>query len=89
MPGAFNGGGSQVGDNWSNEDRWELQDVTSVAHGTHAFKFGGRMRQVTYDESSPKNFGGTFTFAGDGAAGILRSSSIGRLYRIAAGSFDG
>ncbi len=69
--GAFNGGGAQVGNNWSNEDRWELHNVTSIAHGTHAFKFGGRMRQVTYDESSPRNFGGTFTFAGNAAAGIV------------------
>lgn len=68
--GAFNGGGAQIGNNWSDESRWELHNVTSVAQGAHAFKFGGRMRQTSFEEASPRNFGGTFTFAGDRAIGL-------------------
>ena len=60
--GAFNGGGAQVGNNWTNENHWELHNITSIAHGTHAFKIGGRMRRVGYEESSARNFGGTFSF---------------------------
>jgi hypothetical protein len=67
---AFSGGGAQVGNNWTNENHWELHNITSIAHGTHAFKFGGRMRRVGYEESSARNFGGTFSFAGNPALGV-------------------
>ena len=61
---AFTGGGSQVGNSYSNDTRWELQNYTSVARGAHGIKFGIRVRGATLDDYSPNNFGGTFTFAG-------------------------
>lgn len=61
---AFIGGGSQVGLAFNNEDRFELQNNTSMSLGNHALKFGVRLRRVSIFDSSPNNFGGTFTFAG-------------------------
>jgi hypothetical protein len=61
---AFTGGGSQVGQSFNNEDRFELQNYTSWAWGNHSLKAGGRLRYVRITDISPQNFGGTFTFAG-------------------------
>jgi hypothetical protein len=61
---AFTGGGSQVGQSFNNEDRFELQNYTSWAWGSHSLKAGGRLRYVRISDISPQNFGGTFTFAG-------------------------
>lgn len=61
---AFTGGGSQVGISFNNEDRFELQNNTSLSLGNHALKFGVRLRRVSILDSSPNNFGGTFTFGG-------------------------
>jgi len=67
---AFNGGGAAIGNNWTDENRWELHNITSIAHRTHSFKFGGRLRSVNYNESNARNFAGTFSFAGDPTQGI-------------------
>ena len=61
---SFIRGGSQVGEVSNSDRRWELQDFLAVAKGTHAFKFGGRIRGVSINDSNPNNFGGSFTFAG-------------------------
>jgi hypothetical protein len=61
---AFTGGGAQVGLSYNNEDRWELQNYTSVTLGRHALKAGVRLRAVSIADVSPQNFGGTFTFGG-------------------------
>ncbi|HLG98448.1 MAG TPA: carboxypeptidase regulatory-like domain-containing protein [Bryobacteraceae bacterium] len=74
VSGAFNGGGSQLGHSIDQENHWELQNYTTVASGAHAWKFGFRVRAVTIDNTSPSNFGGTFTFAG-GYAPILDPST--------------
>jgi Carboxypeptidase regulatory-like domain len=61
---AFTGGGSAVGLAFNEERRWELANNTTWARGTHAIKFGARLRGVSLKDFSPNNFGGTFTFAG-------------------------
>lgn len=61
---AFEGGGSQVGFAFADENRYELQNYTSFTLGSHSLKVGGRLRSVSLSDSSPSNFGGTFTFAG-------------------------
>jgi len=60
---AFNGGGAQIGQAFNDEDRFELQNYTTFAIGTHSFKAGGRLRDVRISNVSPNNFGGTFTFS--------------------------
>jgi hypothetical protein len=62
--GAFNGGGSIVRDAFNTQNNYELQNYTSVTHAAHSVKFGVRLREQTVDDTSPQNFGGTFTFSG-------------------------
>lgn len=60
--GAFTGGGSSFGLQTSHSDRYELQNYTSVAMGTHFLKFGGRLRIWDTVSTSGSGFNGTFTF---------------------------
>ena len=62
--GAFTGGGTPfgLGQAYSNETHYELQNFTSIAHGKHFLKFGGRLRDVRLDDLSTRNYNGTFTF---------------------------
>ncbi len=62
--GSFNGGGAQTGRSLDTENQYELQNYTSMVRGAHTFKFGARARGVTIANTSPQNFGGTFTFGG-------------------------
>jgi len=61
---AFLDGGSQIGRAFNAEDRWELHNYTTWSLGRHTMKVGGRLRGVHLTDSSPTNFGGTYTFAG-------------------------
>ncbi len=71
---AFTGGGSQVGQSRNDTHDWEVANNTTMAHGAHSLKFGGRWRSVTVDQLSPANFGGTYTFFG-GAFGPIFNSN--------------
>lgn len=62
--GSFNGGGAQTGHASSTQNSFELQNNTSIAHGTHFWRFGARLREDKITNISPQNFGGTFTFSG-------------------------
>ncbi|HYP52142.1 MAG TPA: carboxypeptidase-like regulatory domain-containing protein [Pyrinomonadaceae bacterium] len=61
---AFVGGGSQLGLSNATESRWELADNLMFTRGRHTFRTGVRLRGAHVSDSSPQNFGGTFTFAG-------------------------
>jgi hypothetical protein len=61
---AFQGGGSQIGRSYDRDHRWELHNVTSIARGAHAIKFGGRFRASDTNQITERNFAGTFTFSG-------------------------
>jgi hypothetical protein len=61
---AFTGGGSQIGKASNTQNRFEVTNITSLAMGNHAIKFGARVRTVGIDSFSPMNFGGTWTFSG-------------------------
>jgi len=60
--GAFTGGGSSAGAQSDHTDRYELQNYTSVAMGTHFLKFGGRLRVGHEVSRSGAGFNGTFVF---------------------------
>ena len=62
--GAFNAGGSQIGQASDKQNSFELQNYTSMIRGKHAWKFGVRLRGQTDDSVSPQNFNGTFSFGG-------------------------
>jgi TonB dependent receptor len=61
---AFNGGGAQVGHNSDVDKRWEIQNYTTTTKKTHTLRFGARVRTESETNTSPTNFGGSFTFAG-------------------------
>jgi hypothetical protein len=60
---AFTGGGSQIGLASNHQNRWELTNITSRVMGMHTLRFGARLRGVHITNTSPNNFGGTWTFA--------------------------
>jgi hypothetical protein len=63
VQGAFTGGGSTAGTSRTIQNNYELQNYTSIAHGNHFIKFGGRFRAITTANSSNPNFNGTFVFS--------------------------
>ncbi len=71
VQGAFTGGGSTAGDARTIQNSYELQNYTSIAHGNHFIKFGGRFRALTTTSASGPNFNGTFIFSPVGAANAL------------------
>jgi hypothetical protein len=75
VAGSFNGGGSQLGHTIDTENHYELQNYTTVSGGAHTWKFGVRVRAVTIDNTSPQNFGGSYTFNG-GYAPILDANGL-------------
>ena len=72
--GAFNGGGAPVGHAFNTQSNYEFQNYTSIIRGQHFWKLGLRLRGETVDNTSPQNFGGTFTFGG-GAAPMLNANN--------------
>jgi hypothetical protein len=73
---AFTGGGAQVGRSWDTQRHYEVQNYTSIAQGTHAIKFGARVRDISDDNESQSNFGGSFTFAGISSAAVLGPNNL-------------
>ena len=61
--GAFTSGGNNQGTIIDHEDHYELQNYTSVVHGSHIFKFGGRLRALRDASFSESGFNGTFIFS--------------------------
>ena len=61
---SFNDGASPVGHTSDQQNYFELQNYTTISKKAHTIKFGVRLRGQTDNNTSPTNFGGTFTFAG-------------------------
>jgi hypothetical protein len=79
---AFTGGGSQIGLTSNKTNRWELANNTSLAAGLHSVRFGVRVRGVVITNTSPQNFGGTWTFTGSGRAGDATGLTSIQVYQI-------
>jgi hypothetical protein len=62
--GNFSGGGLAGGALKDHENNYELQNYTSLIHGNHVSKFGGRFRDTRDDNYSTSGFNGTFSFSG-------------------------
>lgn len=93
VSGAFMGGGSQIGLNFTNTKRWELQNNTTTLFGKesqHTFRFGIKVRGVYVEDRSESNFGGMFTFAGvrDSKTGVLLYSSLEQFRQKVLGNTD-
>ncbi len=63
--GAFNGGGASSLHSRDVQSSYELQNNTSMVHGTHLWRFGVRLREQFENSLLPQNFAGTFTFSGE------------------------
>jgi hypothetical protein len=62
---SFNSGMPPLGVGSSDiENRWEINNTTSLVRGRHAIKFGGRVRIYDIQNTAPNNFNGTYTFGG-------------------------
>src|SRR5215213_1178289 len=64
VSGAFGSGGSQVGESSSTRKSWQLNNFTAKQRGSHAIKFGGRVRHIEVDDINEGNFGGSWAFTG-------------------------
>jgi Carboxypeptidase regulatory-like domain len=60
--GAFAGNGSGGGAISDIQNRYELQNITYINRGKHAWKFGGRLRSTDDTNSTAANFGGVYSF---------------------------
>jgi len=60
--GAFTGGGVNTGNADEIQDQFEVQNYTSVVHGTHFVKFGARLRATKDILKENAGFNGAFTF---------------------------
>ena len=63
VQGAFTSGGSSSGTSVSHQDHYELQNFTSISHGKHFIKFGGRLRGTLYSSNEDAGFNGSYNFA--------------------------
>jgi hypothetical protein len=63
VQGAFTSGGSSSGTTFSNQDHYELQNFTSIAHGKHFIKFGGRLRGTLFSSNENSGFNGAYNFS--------------------------
>ena len=61
--GSFVGGGNSTGLYNDVQNRYELQNYTSIVQGNHIVKFGGRVRSTRDTNSSFSGFNGTFSFS--------------------------
>ena len=82
--GAFTGGGNSSGNLLDTQNHYELQNHTSIVHGTHFIKFGGRLRALTDSNTSNSGFNGTFTFPSIGAyqiteQGLYQGLTLGQI----------
>ncbi|HKE24888.1 MAG TPA: TonB-dependent receptor [Bryobacteraceae bacterium] len=59
---AFTGGGPPLTLSFTNQDRIEVQNMTTLTHGAHLIRWGGRLRGVDLRDQDTTNYTGTFTF---------------------------
>ena len=64
VAGAFVIGGNGLGDTHDRTKHFELQNNTSIAHGTQTIRFGVRALRDGDQSNQPNGFNGTFTFLG-------------------------
>jgi hypothetical protein len=61
---AFTDGGVSVGNSGNIDNKMEFSNASTITHGTHTYKFGGRIRQSFNHDTSLNGFNGSFTFLG-------------------------
>lgn len=63
VEGSLNGGGSSVGVQHANQDRYEFQEYVSFAKGKHFVRTGGRYDLERDANESTANYNGTYLFS--------------------------
>ncbi|MGC1482489.1 MAG: carboxypeptidase regulatory-like domain-containing protein [Candidatus Acidiferrum sp.] len=58
----FTGGGATSGINTDAQNRYELQNITYLNKGKHAWKIGARVRETTDESASNASFNGSYFF---------------------------
>ncbi len=74
VAGEFSTGGNGVGNTNDTSKHFELQNYTSISHGTHTIRFGVRVRRESDQNDNPQGFNGSFTFLG-GNEPVLNSAN--------------
>jgi hypothetical protein len=72
---AFFDGGPQIGLTSTQDTRFDLSNIMTIAHKNHSIRFGGRLRGVHLKSIFRNNFAGTFVFAGGFAPGLQFDSN--------------
>jgi hypothetical protein len=67
-------GGNGIGNEHDLAKHFELQNNTSISHGSHTIRFGVRVRRLTDQNNNPAGFNGAFTFTG-GVEPVLDSNN--------------
>ncbi|MGA2275184.1 MAG: carboxypeptidase regulatory-like domain-containing protein [Bryobacteraceae bacterium] len=73
---AFTTGGNGMGDSHDTSSHYELTNFTSISHGTHTIKVGGRVRRDSDQDNSPSGFNGSFSFLGGLAPVLLAGNTV-------------
>ncbi|WP_263418089.1 TonB-dependent receptor [Terriglobus albidus] len=84
VQGAFTGGGSNEGTVRDNQDRFELQNYTTVAAGKHAINLGLRLRLTHAFSYSTSGFNGNYTYQSLNSYALKAPSQ----YEITTGATD-
>jgi hypothetical protein len=63
VQGAFTGGGSNAGVVRDNQDRYELQNYTTMIKGAHSLNFGGRLRLTRDSSYQTSGFNGNYIYS--------------------------
>jgi Carboxypeptidase regulatory-like domain len=87
---AFTDGGASVGEGFSREDRYELQNYTSLTLSKHLLKLGARLRRARLSDSSTQNYNGIFTFTSLDAyritlQGLQEGLSLAEIHALGGG----
>ncbi len=64
--------GSNYAQQFTHNDSHELQNYTSITHGTQFLKFGARIRGTQYENFSQNNFPGQFDFVSLASYAIMQ-----------------
>ncbi|MGA7155972.1 MAG: carboxypeptidase-like regulatory domain-containing protein [Acidobacteriaceae bacterium] len=62
VQGVFNGGGNPAQSQVDNQDRYEVQELLTIEHGSHFLRIGGRYRGLREANDTRSGYNGQFNF---------------------------
>lgn len=95
VQGVFNAGGNPAQQLIDNQDRYEVQELFTIEHGSHFLRIGGRYRGLREANNTRSGYNGQFTFpdlatyqlalSGETPAQIFANSGETIQYSVTAG----